>query len=84
MSDVTQELVLDERLAGELQRRGIEVRAGDRVRLQLVSKEEHDDQEIAAWDAFVGGFTSEESDLAERLKTSCAPSYPVILIDLIS
>ncbi len=66
MSDVTQELVLDERLAGELRRRGIQVHAGNRVRLQLVSKQEHDDHEIAAWEAFVGGFTSGESDLADR------------------
>jgi hypothetical protein len=66
MSDVPQEIVLDERLAGQLRRRGIQVHAGDRVRLQLVSKEEHNDQEIGAWDAFVGGFTSEEPDLAER------------------
>ena len=66
MSDVPQEIVLDERLAGELRRRGIEVHAGDRVRLQLVSQQEQNDQEIAAWEAFVGGFTSEESDLAER------------------
>ena len=84
MSDVTQELVLDERLAGELRRRGFQVHAGDRVRLQLISKEEHNSHEIAALEAFVGSFTSEESDFAERSEDILRAELPVILIDLIS
>jgi hypothetical protein len=65
MSD-SHELVLDEALADELTRRGVNVRAGDRVQLQLVSDQEGTSKRAAAWDAFVGSFTSADPDLAER------------------
>jgi hypothetical protein len=66
MSETLHDLVIDERLADELQRRSIPAHAGDRVRLQVVSEQERNNQEVSAWEAFVGSFTSRESDLAER------------------
>jgi len=65
-ADAPQELVVDGPLADELERRGVHVHAGDRVQLQLVSEPERTDEQSAAWNAFVGSFTSNEPDLAER------------------
>jgi hypothetical protein len=64
-ADAPQELVVDGALADELERRGVHVHAGDRVQLQLVP-EQRTDEQIAAWEAFVGSFTSGDPDLAER------------------
>jgi hypothetical protein len=61
-----QELVVDGPLADELERRGVHLHAGDRVKLQLVHDQERTDEQTAAWEAFVGSFTSDEPDLAER------------------
>ena len=47
------ELVVDRVLADELVRRGVQVRIGDRVQLQLVRKQDQEDERTAAWDAFV-------------------------------
>jgi len=47
------ELVVDSVLADELVRRGVQVRIGDRVQLQLVRKQDQEDERTAAWDAFV-------------------------------
>jgi hypothetical protein len=65
-ADAPQELVVDGPLADELERRGVHVHAGDRVQLQLVPELERTDEQAAAWEAFVGSFTSNERDLAER------------------
>ena len=65
-ADAPQELVVDGPLADELERRGVHVHAGDRVQLQLVPELERTDEQAAAWEAFVGSFTSNEPDLAER------------------
>jgi hypothetical protein len=65
-ADAPQELVVDGPLASELERRGVHVNAGDRVQLQLVPELERTDEQTAAWEAFVGSFTSNEPDLAER------------------
>jgi hypothetical protein len=65
-ADAPQELVVDGPLADELERRGVHVHAGDRVQLQLVHDQDRTDEQIAAWEAFVGSFTSNEPDLAER------------------
>ena len=65
-ADAPQELVVDGPLADELERRGVHVHAGDRVQLQLVPELERTDEQVAAWEAFVGSFTSNEPDLAER------------------
>jgi hypothetical protein len=65
-ADAPQELVVDGPLADELERRGVHVHAGDRVQLQLVPELERTDEQTAAWEAFVGSFTSNEPDLAER------------------
>ena len=65
-ADAPQELVVDGPLASELERRGVHVHAGDRVQLQLVHDEKRSKKRSAAWDAFVGSFTSSEPDLAER------------------
>ena len=64
-ADAPQELVVDGPLADELERRGVHVRAGDRVQLQLVPELERTDDQAAAWEVFVGSFTSDEPDLAE-------------------
>jgi hypothetical protein len=61
-----QELVVDGPLADELERRGVHVHAGDRVQLQLVHDQERTGEQTAAWDAFVGSFTSGDPDFAER------------------
>jgi hypothetical protein len=65
-ADVPHELVVDGPLADELERRGVHVHAGERLRLQLVPEHEQTDEHTAAWDAFVGSFTTGESDFAER------------------
>ena len=65
-ADAPQELVVDGPLADELERRGVHVHAGDRVQLQLVPELERTDEQTAAWEAFVGSFTSNDPDLAER------------------
>ena len=61
-----QELVVDGPLADELERLGMHVHAGDRVQLQLVHDQERTGEQTAAWDAFVGSFTSGDPDFAER------------------
>jgi len=43
------ELVVDSVLADELVRRGVQVRIGDRVQLQLVRKQDQEDERTAAW-----------------------------------
>ena len=65
-ADAPQELVVDGPLADELERRGVHVHAGDRVQLQLVRDQERTNEQTAAWDAFVGSFTSGDPDFAER------------------
>jgi hypothetical protein len=65
-ADAPQELVVDSPLADELERLGVHVHAGDRVQLQLVHDQERTDEQTAAWDAFVGSFTSGDPDFAER------------------
>jgi hypothetical protein len=65
-ADAPQELVVDGPLADELERRGVHVHAGDRVQLQLVHDENRSKKRSAAWEAFVGSFTSSEPNLAER------------------
>ena len=65
-ADAPQELVVDGPLADELERRGVHVHAGDRVQLQLVPELERTDEQTAAWEAFVGSFTSGEPEFAER------------------
>jgi hypothetical protein len=65
-ADIPHELVVDGPLADELERRGVHVHAGDRLRLQLVPKQGRKDQRTAAWEAFVGSFTSDDPHLAER------------------
>jgi hypothetical protein len=44
----------------------VHVHAGDRMQLQLVPELEEPDGQTAAWDAFVGSFTSGDPDFAER------------------
>jgi hypothetical protein len=63
-------------LADELVRRGVQVRIGDRVQLQLVRKQDQEDERTAAWDAFVGNFTSSEPDLAERTEEILRAEFP--------
>jgi len=63
-ADLPHELLIDAPLAEELERHGVHLRAGDRVRLQLVSGRDSDADEL--WDAFIGSFESDELDLAER------------------
>jgi len=70
------ELVVDIVLADELVRRGVQVRIGDRVQLQLVRKQDQVDERTAAWDAFVGSFTSSEPDLAERTEEILRAEFP--------
>jgi hypothetical protein len=53
-------------LANELERRGVHVHAGDRVQLQLVPEPEPSEEQTAAWEAFVGSFTTGDPDFAER------------------
>jgi hypothetical protein len=68
-ADTPQELVVDGPLASELERRGVHVHAGDRVQLQLVPEHERTDEtdeQTAAWEAFVGSFTSGDPDFAEQ------------------
>jgi hypothetical protein len=66
VANAPQELVVDGPLADELERRGVHVRAGDRVRVQVMHDQERTDERTAAWDAFAGSFRSGEPDLAER------------------
>jgi hypothetical protein len=77
MSEAAQELVVDTPLADELERRGIHVHPGDRVRFELVREVgsidgSADDAEPperrSGWDAYVGRFNSPEPDLARRAK----------------
>jgi hypothetical protein len=70
------ELVVDIVLADELVRRGVQVRIGDRVQLQLVRKQDQEDERTAAWDAFVASFTSSEPDLAERTEEILRAEFP--------
>lgn len=63
-ADLPYELLVDAPLAEELERHGVHLHAGDRVRLQLVADQESAGDEL--WDAFIGSFESAESDLAER------------------
>lgn len=63
-------------LADELVRRGVQVRIGDRVQLQLVRKQDQEDERTAAWGAFVGSFTSSEPDLAERTEEILPAEFP--------
>jgi hypothetical protein len=49
-----------------LERRGVHVHAGDRVKLQLVHDQERTDEQTAAWNAFIGSFTIGDPDFAER------------------
>jgi hypothetical protein len=56
--------MIDAPLAEELERHGVHLHPGDRVRLQLVTGRETDGDEL--WDAFIGSFESDEPDLAER------------------
>jgi hypothetical protein len=65
-ADIPHELVVDGPLADELERRGVHVQAGDRVRLELVGEVAQADEQTAAWEAFVGSFTTGEPDFAER------------------
>ena len=57
-------------------RRGVQVRIGDRVQLQLFRKQDQEDERTAAWDAFVGSFTSSEPDLAERTEEILRAEFP--------
>jgi hypothetical protein len=66
VADAPQEIVVDGPLADELERRGVHVHAGDRVQVQLVPEPEGSDEQTAAWEAFVGSFTTEHPDFAER------------------
>jgi hypothetical protein len=70
------ELVVDSVWADELVRRSVQVRIGDRVQLQLVRKQDQEDERTAAWDAFVGSFTSSEPDLAERTEEILRAEFP--------
>jgi hypothetical protein len=63
-ADLPHELLIDAPLAEELERHGVHLHAGDRVRLQLVTGREGDRDEL--WDAFIGSFESDEPNLAER------------------
>ncbi len=65
-ADAPQEIVVDGALANELERRGVHVHAGDRVQLQLVRDHEPTSRRSAAWNDFVGRFTSRDPHLAER------------------
>jgi hypothetical protein len=65
-ADAPQEIVVDGPLADELERRGVHVHAGDRVQLQLVPEPERSEEQTAAWEAFVGSFTTGDPDFAER------------------
>lgn len=65
-ADAPQEVVVDGPLADELERRGVHVHAGDRVQLQLVPETERSEEHTAAWEAFVGSFTTGDPDFAER------------------
>ena len=65
-ADVPQELVVDGPLADELDRRGLHVHAGDRVRLHLVHDQERTDEQTVAWEAFFGSFSSGDPHNAER------------------
>jgi len=66
LPDLPHEFVVDAPLADELERRGVHVHAGDRVRLELVSADQRDDDPSEAWAAFVGSFSSGDPDFAER------------------
>jgi hypothetical protein len=63
-ADLPHELLVDAPLAEELERHGVHLHAGDRVRLQLVRDREPAGDEL--WDAFIGSFESAEPDLAEQ------------------
>ena len=63
---IPHELVVDSPLADELERLGVHVHAGDRVRLELVVDQELPDEQAAAWEAFVGSFATGDPDFAQR------------------
>jgi len=65
-ASIPHELVVDGPLVDELERRGVPVRAGDRVRLELVPEHHGASERTAAWKAFVGRFRSSDPHLAER------------------
>jgi hypothetical protein len=69
MSDAPQEIVLDERLAASSGEEGS--KCAPAIVFAYSSF-----QEIAAWEAFVGSFTSEESDLAERSREILRAELP--------
>jgi hypothetical protein len=50
--------MIDAPLAEELERHGVHLHPGDRVRLQLVTERGSDSDEL--WDAFIGSFESDE------------------------
>jgi hypothetical protein len=61
---VPHELMIDAPLAEELERHGVHLHPGDRVRLQPVTDQESGGDEL--WAAFIGSFESDEPNLAER------------------
>jgi hypothetical protein len=65
-----QELVVDASLVEELERRGVHLHAGDRVRLELVSSTDAPDtSRDELWDAFIGsGGDSGDPDLSVKAK----------------
>jgi hypothetical protein len=65
-----QELVVDASLVEELERRGVHLHAGDRVRLELVSSTNTADTCMdELWDAFIGsGGNSGDPDLSVKAK----------------
>lgn len=67
-ADIHHELVVDAPLADELVRRGVVVNVGDRVWVMVTVSISHEPAETgdAAWDDFVGSFTTGDPDFAER------------------
>lgn len=65
-ADIPHEVVVDGPLADVLERLGVHVQEGDRVRLELVGEVAQTDEQTAAWEAFVGSFATGEPDFAER------------------
>jgi hypothetical protein len=60
---------IDAALADELERHGVHVAQGARVRLQLLPVESMQDERPARLpDSFIGRWTSPEPDLSERAK----------------
>ena len=69
MSEAAQEMVVDAPLAEELERHGLHVSEGSRVRFELLSgASTEDDPPTRLRDSFVGQWTSPEADLSERAK----------------